>query len=116
MNPGDPIGHYRILGLLGQGGMGEVYLADDMKLHRQVALKLLPAALAADPERRKRFEREAQSVAALNHPNIVTIYSVEEEDGVPFLTMERVEGQSLRQAMPKGGASTDVLLRQSMSQ
>ena len=115
MNPGDPIGHYRILGLLGQGGMGEVYLADDMKLHRQVALKLLPAALAADPERRKRFEREAQSVAALNHPNIVTIYSVEEEDGVPFLTMERVEGQSLRQAMPKGGASTDVLLRLGMT-
>lgn len=111
MNSGDILGHYRILEPLGKGGMGEVYAADDTKLHRRVALKLLPALFAADPERRKRFEREAHAVAALNHPGIVTIHSVEIDGPVPFLTMELVEGGSLRQAIPGGGMPTEAVLR-----
>ena len=81
------IGHYRIVDRLGAGGMGEVYLAEDTTLHRKVALKVLLPDLAARPERLERFEREAHTLAALDHPNIVTIYSVEKADGVPFLTM-----------------------------
>jgi Tol biopolymer transport system component len=100
---GRTLGHYRIASRLGQGGMGEVYLAEDTRLHREVALKLLPAELAGDPERRRRFEREAQAVAALNHPNIVVVHSVEEAEGVPFLTMELVEGRALSELIPKDG-------------
>ena len=99
MIAGTVLGHYRILEPLGHGGMGEVYLAEDTKLHRRVALKTLPAAFASDPERRRRFEREAQAIAALNHPGIVTIYSVEVEGPTPFITMEYVEGRPLRQTM-----------------
>ena len=76
----ETLGHYRILRPLGKGGMGEVYAAQDIKLGRSVALKVLPQALAADSGRRERFEREARAVAALNHPHIVTIHSVEEAD------------------------------------
>src|SRR6185503_19517207 len=88
---------------LGEGGMGEVYRATDLRLGRDVALKVLPADVAADPERIERFQREARAVAALNHPGIVTIYSVEEADEVHFLTMELVEGQSLDRLIPTGG-------------
>lgn len=91
--------------------MGEVYAAEDTRLHRTVALKVLPAALAQDPERRQRLEREAQAVAALNHPNIVTIHSVEEDQGVPFLTMELVEGTTLDEMVRFGGVPLDALLR-----
>ena len=91
--------------------MGEVYTARDPRLHRLVALKLLPASATTDPERRERFEREAQAVAALNHPHIVTIYSVEQADGQFFLTMELVEGRSLAEAMPKGGLALERLLK-----
>jgi eukaryotic-like serine/threonine-protein kinase len=111
MNAGTILGHYRILEPLGHGGMGEVYLAEDTKLHRQVALKTLPTAFASDPERRRRFEREAQAIAALNHPGIVTIFSVEVEGPTPFITMEYVEGRPLRQTIPAGGAPVDVLLK-----
>jgi serine/threonine protein kinase len=83
--------------------MGEVYLAEDTKLDRQVALKILPAELAGDSERRARFEREAKAVASLNHPNIVTIHSVEEDKGFHFLTMEMVHGKSLSELIPEGG-------------
>jgi adenylate cyclase len=83
--------------------MGEVYRAHDLKLDRDVALKLLPEALAGDPSALERFQREARAVAALNHPHIVTIYSVEEADGIHFLTMELIEGQSLADAVPPGG-------------
>ena len=89
------LNHYTIIESLGHGGMGDVYIAEDTKLIRKVALKVLSGLTAADPERRARFEREARAVAALNHPNIVTIHSVEEADGVPFLTMELVEGRLL---------------------
>ncbi len=96
---GTRLGPYEILSLAGTGGMGEVYRARDPKLNRTIAIKVLPEARAADSERRARFEREAQTIAALNHPNIVTIYSVEEADGVLFLTMEHVEGKSLGDLM-----------------
>ena len=100
---GQQILHYRVLSKLGEGGMGAVYMAEDTKLNRKVALKFLPAEMIADPERLKRFEREAQTVAALNHPNIVTIYSVEEHQGVPFIAMELVEGRSLAELIPPEG-------------
>ncbi len=100
---GRTLGHYRIAAQLGKGGMGEVYLAEDTKLHRRVALKILPAEVSGDPERRKRFEREAQAVAALNHPGIVTVHSVEEAEGVHFITMELVEGRTLSELIPKDG-------------
>lgn len=100
---GKTLGHYRILEKLGSGGMGEVYAAEDMKLDRKVALKLLHPELAATPERRSRFEREAKTVAALNHPNIVTLYSVEEAGGHFFLTMELVRGKTLAEGIPKNG-------------
>lgn len=104
---GQQILHYRIVRKLGEGGMGAVYLAEDTKLNRQVALKFLPAEMISDPERLKRFEREAKTVAALNHPNIVTIYSVEEEGGVPFIAMELVDGKSLSELIPEGGQKLD---------
>ncbi|TDI14169.1 MAG: serine/threonine protein kinase, partial [Acidobacteria bacterium] len=95
--------HYKILEKLGSGGMGEVFLALDSKLNRRVALKILPPELSGDADRRKRFEREAQAVAVLNHPNIVTLHSVEESEGIHFLTMELVEGETLSQAIPPHG-------------
>ena len=88
---GSTLKHYKILKLLGKGGMGEVYLATDTRLDRQVALRTLPVDVAWNPERRARFERETKAVAAMNHPNIVTIYSVEEHEGNGFITMELVE-------------------------
>ncbi len=100
---GETLSHYRITGKLGEGGMGEVYLAEDTELDRQVAIKVLPGELSEDPERLERFKREAKAVAALNHPNIVTIYSIEESKGRRFLTMELVEGESLDRALPPGG-------------
>ncbi len=95
MKPGDRLGHYTIVSHLGSGGMGAVYRATDTTLGRDVALKVLPPDLAADPERLERFRREARAVAALNHPHIVTIYSVEHAAGVHFLTMELVTGRPL---------------------
>src|ERR1700754_1684327 len=97
---GTLIGHYEIAAQVGAGGMGEVYRATDRRLGRDVALKLLPAALATDRERRKRLQREARTVAALNHQNIVTIHSVEEVDGVQFISMELVVGQPLSEKIP----------------
>jgi serine/threonine protein kinase len=88
---------------IGAGGMGEVYRATDTKLGRDVALKVLPAEMAREPQRLMRFQREARAVAALNHPHIVTIFSVEEADGVHFLTMELIEGQALDRLIPEGG-------------
>jgi eukaryotic-like serine/threonine-protein kinase len=96
--------------LLGSGGMGDVYLADDAKLGRRVALKVLSRGLASDSDRRERFEREARAAAALNHPNIVTIYSVEEVDGVSFLTLELIEGQALVAMIPAGGLALDRIV------
>ncbi|HEV3141364.1 MAG TPA: protein kinase, partial [Vicinamibacterales bacterium] len=110
MAPGAQLGAYEILSLIGTGGMGEVYRARDSKLNRDVALKVLLEREAADPQRRARFAREAQSVAALNHPNIVTIYSVEEAGDIPFFTMELVAGRPLQEIIPAGGMTLDRLL------
>jgi serine/threonine protein kinase len=107
---GESLQHYRIVKQLGRGGMGEVYLAEDTKLNRQVALKVLTAEVADNPEYRSRFKREAQAIAALNHPNIVTIHAVEESDGVLFLVMELVKGQPLTAAIPRDGLSLPRLL------
>jgi serine/threonine protein kinase/Flp pilus assembly protein TadD len=95
--------HYRVLARLGKGGMGEVFLAVDTKLQRRVALKMLPVDVADKPGRWERFEREVRAVAALNHPNIVTLYSVDEADGYRFFTMEVVEGDTLDRLIPHGG-------------
>ena len=103
LSPGTQLGTYEIVGRLGAGGMGEVYRARDLRLGREVALKVLPADVAANPDRLARFEREARTVAGLNHPNIVTLYSVEDEDDVPYLTMELVEGESLAALVSPGG-------------
>ncbi len=108
---GTTLQHYRIVGKLGEGGMGQVYAAEDTKLQRRVALKLLPSDMATDPERLQRFQREARAIAALNHPNVVTIYSVEETGGVQFLTMELVEGQTLGELIPPDGLPLEELLR-----
>ncbi len=102
---GSRLGRYDIIATLGAGGMGEVYRARDSRLGRDVALKVLPAGVAADAERLARFEHEARIVAGLNHPNIVTLYSIEDEDGVRFLTMELVEGQGLDRHVTPGGLS-----------
>jgi serine/threonine-protein kinase len=100
---GGSIGHYELLAVLGRGGMGVVYLAEDRHLRRRVALKMLPPETAADPERLKRFRREAKTVASLSHPNVVTLHSVEEADGQTVLTMELVEGRTLSEEIPIGG-------------
>jgi TolB-like protein len=107
---GEKLSHYRITARLGAGGMGEVYLAEDTKLERRVALKVLPADLAGDPDRLKRLQREARALAALDHPNIVTVFSVEEADGVHFLTMAHVEGDGLDELIPEEGFSAERLL------
>src|SRR5262245_14832511 len=100
---GTRLGPYEILAKLGEGGMGEVYRARDTKLQRDVAIKVLTDATLHDPERRKRFEREARTVAALDHPNIVTIHSIEADGDLLFLTMQLVDGTSLADAIPSGG-------------
>lgn len=93
---GKEISHYKIVKLLGTGGMGEVYLAEDAKLRRKVALKLLPPQFSADHERKKRFEKEARAVSALNHPNIITIYEIEEAENISFMATEFIDGHTLR--------------------
>ena len=98
--PGTRLGSYEIVSLLRTGGMGEVYVAEDAKLERKVALKVLPPEMAESPERRKRFEREAKTIAALNHPNIVHVYSVEGAQGIHFITMELVLGKTVSRRSP----------------
>ncbi len=100
---GQTLSRYKITGMLGEGGMGVVYRAEDPELGREVALKLLPAEMADNPERLERFRREAKAVAAINHPNIVTIHSIESIETTHFLTMELVEGESLDRIIPPGG-------------
>ncbi len=111
---GRRLGHYRVLEELGHGGMGNVYVAEDTTLERRVALKVLRPEVADSPDRRARFQREARAAAALNHPNIVHLYSVEESEGELFITMELVQGSSLRELLNAGGPlpiSTDARLR-----
>ena len=107
---GRTLAHYRITAAIGAGGMGEVYRATDTKLGRDVALKVLPPAMAASADRLERFRREAKALAALDHPGIVTVFSVEEAEGVHFLTMQLIEGQALDSAIPEGGLPVDRIL------
>src|SRR5436853_1889812 len=109
---GETISHYRILSKLGEGGMGEVYLAQDTKLDRKVALKILPADVAAHPDRMKRFVQEAKAASALNHPNIITIYEIDETDSGHFIATEFIDGETLSgrelRAPLKLGESLDI--------
>ncbi len=105
---GTTLSHFKITAKLGEGGMGEVYRAEDLKLKREVALKVLPAHLAARPDRLERFQREAETLAALNHPNVVGIYSVEKAEEMRFLIMERVVGHSLGEVIPAEGLAPAV--------
>jgi serine/threonine-protein kinase len=100
--PGTRLGAYEVVGLLGAGGMGEVHRAVDTRLDRQVAIKVLPEAFRADPERASRFEREAKLLATLNHPNIAAIYGLEQADGQQFIVMELVEGETLAERIGRG--------------
>src|SRR6266849_2042494 len=102
LTTGTRLGHYEVLSLLGAGGMGEVYRAHDSKLGREVAIKVLPEAFAQDSERLARFKREAQVLASLNHPNIASIYGLEESNGFLALAMELVEGQTLADRLAAG--------------
>ena len=99
---GTRLGAYEILTLIGSGGMGEVYRATDTKLHRDIAIKVLPSEVAADPDRLARFDREAHVLASLNHPNIAHIHGVDESAGVPALIMELVEGPTLADRLAQG--------------
>ena len=99
LNAGKQIGAFEILGHLGSGGMGEVYRAKDLKLGREVAIKVLPETFSDDPERLARFRREAHLLASLNHPNIAAIYHLDEDNGRHFLVMELVAGEDLRQRL-----------------
>ena len=103
LSPGTNLGPYEVVGALGSGGMGEVYRARDTRLNRDVALKVLPGAFAKDAERMARFQREAQVLASLNHPNIAAIYGLEESGGVRALVMELVEGPTLAERIPQSG-------------
>src|SRR5512136_2725680 len=107
---GTSLSHYRITEKLGQGGMGEVYRAEDTKLARQVAIKVLPQEFAHDAERLARFEREAKLLASLNHPNVACIYGLEQADGQPFLVLELVEGQTLAERIKRGRIPLDETL------
>src|SRR6186997_2265308 len=95
--PAETIAHYRIVEPIGAGGMGTVYKAFDSKLQRVVALKLLPAEYVSQQDRRRRFYQEARAASALNHPHILTVYEVGEDDGKPYIAMEFIEGETLRQ-------------------
>jgi serine/threonine-protein kinase len=110
LSPGATLGHYEIRSQLGKGGMGEVYLAEDTKLNRKIALKILPAEVASDQDRLRRFVQEAKAAAALNHPNIAHIYEIGESDGVNFIAMEFIDGQTLGELI-HGGTDLAWLLR-----
>ena len=105
------ISHYRILQKLGAGGMGEVFLAEDSRLERKVALKILPADVASNQERMRRFVLEAKSASSLNHPNIAHIYEIGESDGVNFIAMEFVEGDTLREKIHSERVDLRTLLK-----
>ena len=106
---GTTLSNFKITAKLGEGGMGEVYRAEDLKLKRDVALKILPSEIAANPERLERFQREAQALAALDHPNIVQIFSVEQAGKIHFLTMQLVEGRPLSESVVPGGLPMDKI-------
>src|SRR5215470_18079310 len=99
LTPDSKLSHFRIISKIGAGGMGEVYLAQDTKLDRKVALKLLPAESATNQDRLRRFSQEAKAASALNHPNIVTSYEIDQSDSGAFIATEFIEGQTLRERL-----------------
>src|SRR5271169_3918037 len=99
---GTKLGPYEIVGALGAGGMGEVYRARDLRLRRDVAIKVLPALVSSDPERLRRFEQEAMAAAALNHPNILVVFQMGIHEGAPYLVSELLEGETLREQLKRG--------------
>ena len=109
--PNTRIDRYEIRSLLGKGGMGEVYLAEDLRLHRKVALKILPAEVAADRDRMRRFEQEATAAAALNHPHIAHIYEIGESEGIHFIAIEHIDGDTLRDKIHRDKAPLQKLLK-----
>src|SRR6266849_5793018 len=102
LTAGKKLGPYEILSSLGAGGMGEVYRARDTRLDRTVAIKILPAHLSDDPEAKQRFDREARTIYSLNHPNICTLHDVGHQDGIDYLVMEYLEGETLADRLRKG--------------
>jgi len=110
LTPGSRIGVFQLVELIGRGGMGEVYRATDTSLGRQVAIKVLPEAFAQDTERLARFEREAKTLASLNHPNIAAIHAIEKSGGITALVMELVEGDDLSQRIARGAIPLDEAL------
>src|SRR6266481_3458684 len=109
--PGTHLGPYEITGPLGSGGMGEVYRARDTRLERTVAIKILPAQFSSEPVRKQRFEREAKTIASMNHPHICTLHDIGHQDGIDFLVMEYLEGETLAQRLPKGPLPLDQVLQ-----
>src|SRR6476619_4492553 len=102
LSAGARLGPYEIAEMIGRGGMGEVYRARDSRLGRDVAIKVLPAPFATDPDRLRRFEVEARATSQLNHPNILTVFDVGTEAGQPYVVAERLEGESLRERVARG--------------
>jgi serine/threonine protein kinase len=111
LTPGTKLGPYQIESPLGAGGMGEVYRACDMRLERTVAIKVLPAPLSANPDLRQRLEREAKAISKLSHPHICTMHDIGHQDGLDFLVMELVEGETLERRLVKGALSLEQTLR-----
>ena len=111
LNPGTLLGPYEIQAALGAGGMGEVYRARDTRLHRLVAVKVLPADVASDPDRRQRLQREARAIAAMTHPHICTLHDVGHDSGVDYLVMEYLEGETLAARIARGRLPLDQALR-----
>src|SRR5262247_1687960 len=111
LSPGSKIGRYEIRSQLGVGGMGEVYLAEDTRLHRRVALKVLPREVASNQDRMRRFEQEATAAASLNHPNIAHIYEIAEAEGLTFIALEYVDGVTLREKIHEEQTDLKKLLR-----
>src|ERR1700694_297555 len=111
LSAGTRLGPYEILSALGAGGMGEVYRARDTRLNRTVAIKILPEHLSTNSQSRERFEREAKAISSLSHPHICPLYDVGKQDGVDFLVMEYLEGDTLAHRLNKARLPTDQLLR-----
>src|SRR6478736_3362315 len=114
LSAGTRLGPYEILNALGAGGMGEVYRARDTRLDRTVAIKILPEQLSSDPIRKQRFEREAKTISSLNHPHICVLHDVGSQDGISYLVMECVEGETLAKRLEKGPLPLEQVLRYGM--